>query len=643
MQDFATTSWIAVLGQQAAEFFGMVAGILRALPEAPGAFRHTLGALRGTGGDGFPGLAVALAGVVLALAPGPMATPRPGRSAALRHGWPVLAGLLLDDGTAALAIVIAGSLAVATLAAGHDAGSALGAALLWGIVRWRISLLAVSVFLRPSEPALRLLAVADDASVRAAIRLAGLAFAIALAFVSIVPVLLVHGLELLPARAVALVAASAVAVLAAAAWRRLKCDDGSIGAAPRAVGFGLIGAGWFIWIRSVVRLDFALWDAFTATVSVGLLVLAIALAGRLLTGAVGAHPSGTGSMDRAAAVGAATRSLVVSATVLGTGWVLRDWLVDVTELVPPEGWAAVWRAVVVGAGVSLAGYLAHEALRTWAALRFGTPRLPAVPGSDDDEFVAGSRLATALPIVARCLMAVSIGVGVLLTLANLGVNVGPLLAGAGIFGLAISFGSQALVRDIVSGFFFIADDAFRVGEYIDTGKHKGSVESIALRSLRLRHQNGQVHTIPYGQIAAVTNFSRDWSTMKFNLRFAPETDLEKVRKTAKKIGLALLDDPEWGPEFIVPLKLQGIADIVETAVVLRFKFTARPLKIASLQREVVRRLFDSLLQAGVRFATNAIVLRSDPGEPEDAAEEPRFAPRSFGPRRRVTWLRRARR
>lgn len=160
--------------------------------------------------------------------------------------------------------------------------------------------------------------------------------------------------------------------------------------------------------------------------------------------------------------------------------------------------------------------------------------------------MASSRMATALPSVARCLMAVSIGVGVLLTLANLGVNVGPLLTGAGIFGLAISFGSRALVRDIMSGFFFIADDAFRVGEYIDTGKHKGSVESIALRSLGLRHQNGQVHTIPYGRIAAVTNFSRDWSTMKFNLRFAPDTDLEKVRKTAKRTGLALLDDPEWG-------------------------------------------------------------------------------------------------
>jgi len=459
--------------------------------------------------------------------------------------------------------------------------------------------------------------------VQAARRRAGACLALGLAFVSIVPVLLDHGLPLLQARAVALATGTLDALLAAAALDAVVRGLPSHRNAAAAGGIALVAATWWIWIRSVALLDFTLYDAFTATVVVGWIVATIAGIGRLAVGAPDGPVPDAAHDGRALAVAALRRSLLVAAVTLGSAWVLRDWLVEVLEVVAPDAWPGVSRALSLGAGVALAGYLVHEALRTWSALRFGAPRPPSMPGGEDDDQFAGSRMATALPIVARSLLAISIGVGALLGLANLGINVGPLLAGAGIFGLAISFGSQALVRDIVSGFFFIADDAFRVGEYIDAGRHKGSVERISLRSLRLRHQNGQVHTIPYGQIAAVTNFSRDWATMKFNLRLAPETDLELVRKTAKRVGLALLDDPEWQAEFLVPLKLQGIADIVETAVVLRFKFTARPLKVASLQREVVRRLFDALLAAGVRFATNALVVRSDETGEDDT---PRPAP-----------------
>src|SRR6267142_4432092 len=127
---------------------------------------------------------------------------------------------------------------------------------------------------------------------------------------------------------------------------------------------------------------------------------------------------------------------------------------------------------------------------------------------------ARSRLRTLMPLLRAMAGSVIIVVGGLLVLSELGINITPLLAGASVFGLAISFGSQALVRDIVSGIFFMSDDAFRLGEYIDTGKLKGTVEKISVRSVRLRHQNGQVHTIPYGQLTSITNYSRDWQTVK---------------------------------------------------------------------------------------------------------------------------------
>ena len=179
--------------------------------------------------------------------------------------------------------------------------------------------------------------------------------------------------------------------------------------------------------------------------------------------------------------------------------------------------------------------------------------------------------------VLRIFMLVTIAlVAVLIALSNLGVNTTSLIAGASIFGLAISFGSQSLVHDIVSGIFFMADDAFRIGEYIDTGKAKGTVEGMTVRSLRMRHQNGQIHVIPFGQIQQVTNFSRDWTTMKFNLRLALDTDVEKVRKIVKQIGVDMMKDPVLAAEMYQPLKMQGVTEIDSNGLVVRLKFTTTP-------------------------------------------------------------------
>ena len=274
-------------------------------------------------------------------------------------------------------------------------------------------------------------------------------------------------------------------------------------------------------------------------------------------------------------------------------------------------WVSVRLAILYGGGTAFAGFVAWELTDYWAARSIGqTPRIdPFNPSDDDAEMAPASRLATFFPM-ARVLMAIMITlIAGLLALSNLAVNIAPLLAGAGVFGLAISFGSQSLIRDILSGVFFLGDDAFRVGEYIDTGRLKGTVEQISLRSLRLRHQNGQVHTIPYGQLQAITNFSRDWATMKFNLRIDPNVDLEHVRKTVKKVGLAMMEDPELGRELIQPVKLQGVADIQDNALVIRIKFTARPGRPTWVQREALKRIHLAFREQGIAFASNAVTVR----------------------------------
>ncbi|HEY5793368.1 MAG TPA: mechanosensitive ion channel family protein, partial [Bosea sp. (in: a-proteobacteria)] len=235
-----------------------------------------------------------------------------------------------------------------------------------------------------------------------------------------------------------------------------------------------------------------------------------------------------------------------------------------------------------------------------------TPRRGGGGPIDEDAAVeesVPSRLATVMPVLRGVVLGAVFGLTGLVVLSRLGVDIGPLLAGFGILGLAISFGSQALVRDIVSGFFFMLEDAFRVGEYVDTGRLKGTVEKISLRSIQMRHQSGQIHTIPFGQIQSLTNASRDWATIKFNVRLDHSADLEQARKAIKKVGLALLEDPEFGPYFIAQLKMQGVADITDTAVVIRLKFTSKPAYSSMVQREALKRVYRALNEAHIPFAS----------------------------------------
>ena len=117
-------------------------------------------------------------------------------------------------------------------------------------------------------------------------------------------------------------------------------------------------------------------------------------------------------------------------------------------------------------------------------------------------------------------------------------------------GVAIGFGAQTLVKDIISGMFYLLDDAFRVGEYIISGSYKGTVESFSLRSIKLRHHRGYLYTVPFGELGAVQNMSRDWVIDKLSVGVTYDTDLDKVKQIIKQIGKELQADPELAPHII---------------------------------------------------------------------------------------------
>ncbi|MDX7953604.1 mechanosensitive ion channel, partial [Lichenihabitans sp. Uapishka_5] len=292
---------------------------------------------------------------------------------------------------------------------------------------------------------------------------------------------------------------------------------------------------------------------------------------------------------------------VVRLAILLVGMVVAFAVIDLPVDALLSGESPAARAVLrLGGAVALL-LLAQTC---WVAIRTGIDRRLLQLGADDPH--AGSaehtRLLTLLPLLRTTLLiafAVLFGLSALWTL---GIEITPLLAGAGIFGLAIGFGAQTLVRDVISGVFFLVEDVFRIGEYIESGSStKGTVERITLRTVALRHQNGPIHFVPYGALGTVRNTSRDWVIDKFDLPLPVTADSERVRKLVKRIGETLQADPEFGPLFREPLKAK-LSRIDPGVKVFRCKFTTLPGRQFDLRAAALRGIEAALAEAGILFA-----------------------------------------
>ncbi|WP_159977830.1 mechanosensitive ion channel family protein [Roseobacter cerasinus] len=273
------------------------------------------------------------------------------------------------------------------------------------------------------------------------------------------------------------------------------------------------------------------------------------------------------------------------------------------------------------------GYIVYHIFRIWIDNKIREEQGEVVEGELGDEGggSSASRLATLLPLFRNFILVILVVTIALIVLMEMGVNVGPLFAGAGVIGVAVGFGSQALVRDIFSGGFFLFDDAFRKGEYLDVGGVKGTVEKISVRSFQLRHHLGALHTIPFGEIQVMTNYSRDWVIMKLPLRVTYDTDVEHVRKLIKKLGVQLLDDPVIGDNFIQPLKSQGVIEMQDSAMIIRVKFMTKPGDQWLVRKKVyeeIRALFE---REGIKFAHKEVTVRLADGKVDELSEEDKKA------------------
>ena len=263
------------------------------------------------------------------------------------------------------------------------------------------------------------------------------------------------------------------------------------------------------------------------------------------------------------------------------------WLVERLNLVTPEDWTAARHSLMVAAATLFAGYVAWRGLYYWTEERLRT---------------AASRLTTVLPMLRMLAGIAILVITVLLALSQLGVEITPLLAGAGVVGLAISFGAQTLIKDIITGAFFLVDDAFRVGEYIVSGTYRGTVEAITLRSVKLRHHKGPVFWVSFGELRAIQNMSRDWVIDEFSIGITYDSDIEKARKIIKEIGITLAADPAHVPQTIEPLEMLGVERFGDFAVEITVTMKTRPGAQYVIRRKanaMIKKAFD---ENGIMFA-----------------------------------------
>lgn len=312
---------------------------------------------------------------------------------------------------------------------------------------------------------------------------------------------------------------------------------------------------------------------------------------------------------------ALAEGLVVLATAI---LLMKAWGID--PFVPPEGGGliALLPAVIKTAAIVIVGLALWRAVTAVLGEQKDDDEEGAVDDSHGEGGGAGDRIATIMPILRGFALALIVLTTAITALSALGVDVAPLIASAGILGLAIGFGAQTLVTDVISGMFYLYEDAIRLGEYIETESGGGTVEKISLRSATLRHPRGALITVPFSKMGTVRNNSRDWVVMKFSFRVPADTDVEQVRKIIKKVGAQMNDDPELDGKILSPLKSQGAVGITGRSFEIGCKFMCLPGEQFAIRRKAFVLLQRGLKDNGIQLAGQDLDLSSF-GAPPAAA------------------------
>jgi moderate conductance mechanosensitive channel len=394
-----------------------------------------------------------------------------------------------------------------------------------------------------------------------------------------------------------------LAVAIEAMWRRPRVhralhDEPAVRRNREALDWLLIAYLIFIWLLWVI----GAWGLFAIAIVALLLPVAFSVMNRsashfLRPANDDVIPAQSASLT-AVYVERGLRALIILAASL---FLVRFWEVDLLQLTGRETpltrfVRGALSAIIILLIADLAWQVMKALINRRLATAYGATKLEGEAAARE------SRLRTLLPIFRNIAFVALAVVAVMMALSAVGVEIGPLIAGAGVLGVAVGFGAQTLVRDVISGIFYLLDDAFRVGEYIQSGNYMGTVESFSLRSVKLRHHRGPVYTVPFGQLGAVQNMSRDWVIDKMTIGVAYNADIDKAKKLVKDIGKELAADPEFAANVIEPLKMQGVEQFGDYAIKLRLKMMTKPNEQFVMRRRALAMIKKAFDENGIEFA-----------------------------------------
>jgi small conductance mechanosensitive channel len=281
------------------------------------------------------------------------------------------------------------------------------------------------------------------------------------------------------------------------------------------------------------------------------------------------------------------RFLPVLKTILrGLVWlvailaVLQAWGVDILLwLSEPAGLEVLGRFASIAAIVLLA-------LVGWVAMSTFVERYLT-----SEDAARSQRVRTLLPLLRKVILAVLTVVVGLTVLSEIGINIAPLLAGAGVVGLAVGFGAQTLVRDVITGLFILLEDSVSVGDYVTLAGHGGTVEALSIRSIRLRDPSGTVFTVPFSDVTTVTNYTREFAYAVLDIGVAYKEDVDAVSRAIEAVGAELRQDPNLAASILDDLQLQGLDRFDDSAVVIKARIMTAPG-----MQWAVRRAYNRLLK-----------------------------------------------
>ncbi len=231
-----------------------------------------------------------------------------------------------------------------------------------------------------------------------------------------------------------------------------------------------------------------------------------------------------------------------------------------------------------------------------------------------EDIEASKRTETLAGLIEKTVRALVLIAAFLMILQSLGINIGPLLAGAGVVGLAVGFGAQSLVKDVISGFFILLENHMNVGDVVSIAGKEGVIESINLRVTTLRDYSGNVHVIPNGQIAVLTNMTKGFSRAVLEIGVAYKENVDEVMQVMKDVAEDLADDPEWRTRIYGPMEMSGLDSFGDSSVNIKARIETQPREQWNVAREYRRRLKNVFDEKGIEIPFPHVTIYMGEGE-----------------------------